>query len=350
MPRMPGKPDLSEVVEVTPASSVTLRASISPPRRVAMLRRVQRHTGGEPPYDGAMFGGGARGRLIDRSTQAWVRATGRTVDVREGAEEHWLGGPVGDLQRIGTDFFERWTAARGWQFQRPTTPCGLIEDLSVLDGPGFDADRVHPEVRRFYAQTSEYDFDVWSRWCGLFRPFSSALALLFSRRLEQLNVPLSPLDTSLGIDSEIGRVLNADGQQPVRDLGAHRSGPLAAHLYVGAYSCCTPPRAEGPCLRVVFPLPNGHAAVIMHPEAGTDGSFTIRCDGRRLGDPGFYFFVESPRGSGRGRARIVRTMKETIRVFVDESGGLRADHELRIWGTRYLELHYRMPHRREEQR
>ena len=45
---------------------------------------------------------------------------------------------------------------------------------------------------------------------------------------------------------------------------------------------------------------------------------------------------------GRGWARHVRTLKETIRVYADAQGVLRADHELSIWGARFLGLHYRM--------
>jgi hypothetical protein len=44
-------------------------------------------------------------------------------------------------------------------------------------------------VKQFYEQTSEYELDAWSEWCGLFRPFGRTLAVLFSRRLQQLNVP-----------------------------------------------------------------------------------------------------------------------------------------------------------------
>jgi hypothetical protein len=35
-------------------------------------------------------------------------------------------------------------------------------------------------------------------------------------------------------------------------------------------------------------------------------------------------------------------LKETIRVYTDAQGTLRADHDLWIWRTRFLRLHYRM--------
>ena len=91
---------------------------------------------------------------------------------------------------------------------------------------------------------------------------------------------------------------------------------------------------------MAFRLPNGYALVIMKPEANADGSFTLWSKGKEFGDPGFYFVVQ--KDEGHGWARYVASMKESIRVFVDERRELRADHELRIWGARFLRLHYRM--------
>jgi len=96
-------------------------------------------------------------------------------------------------------------------------------------------------------------------------------------------------------------------------------------------------------VKVVFPLPNGSAIVIMRPESDPDGSLIVRSAGARFGDPGFYFFVEQE--PGRGWARYVRTLQESIRVYADGAGTLRADHDLRIWATRFLRLHYRMRRR-----
>ena len=194
----------------------------------------------------------------------------------------------------------------------------------------------------FYENTARFEFDVWSEWCGAFRPFGGALAAIFSRRLQQLNVPLSPLDTKLGIKSQVVQLKDAAGTLVytawVRDLVS-----TGRTLYAGAYSTCTVPGYDGPCVKVVFPLPNGSATVIMRPESDADGSLMLRSTGMRFGDPGFYFFVEKE--PGHGWARYVRTLKEDIRVYVDPQGIVRADHELRIWGLRFLRLHYRMQER-----
>ena len=276
-----------------------------------------------------------RGAFVDLATQRWVRATGRRVSLRE---HPWLNGPVGDVDRIGMDFFARFAERQGWKVVE-TGPRGLLESFMVLRGASCEPALVAPEVARFYEQTSEYDFDVWAEWSGVFRPFGGALSSIFSKRLQQLNVPLSPLDTKLGMVSRVLRLVDDHGR-PAGAAWVREAIATRQTVYAGSYSHCQVPGFAGECVRVAFPLPNGYALVVMKPESHPDGSFTIRSEGLRFGDPGFYFFVQSE--PGHGWARYVASLKESIHVFEDEREVLRADHELNFWGARFLRLHYRM--------
>jgi len=280
--------------------------------------------------------GGRRGALSDWITQRWVQLTGKRVNL---SDCPWLEGPVGDVELIGSAFFRRLAEKKNLEFVADGPGRGLIADFSRLRGPAFNPNSVDARVVSFYEKTADFEFDIWSEWCGAFRPFGGALAAIFSRRLQQLNVPLSPLDTKLGITSDVVQLKERSGRVVytawVRDVVATQRT-----LYAGSYSVCNVPGYPGPCVKVVFPLPNGSAIVIMRPESSPDGSFTVRSAGVRFGDPGFYFFVEEK--PGRGWARHVRTLKETIRVYTDAQGTLRADHDLWIWRTRFLRLHYRM--------
>ena len=111
-------------------------------------------------------------------------------------------------------------------------------------------------------------------------------------------------------------------------------------LYAGAYSLVAVPGHTGLLVRVVFPLPNGNAIVLMRPEVHPDGSFSVTSAGKIFGDPGFYFTVHDAHGNLW--ARYVHTMQEVIHVFPAEPGIVRADHRLRIFGAEFLKLHYRM--------
>ena len=109
-------------------------------------------------------------------------------------------------------------------------------------------------------------------------------------------------------------------------------------IYCGAYATCEVPGFQGKCLKVSFPLPNGHATVILWPKVEADGSLVLTSSGNRFGDPGFYFVVHHKKG---WFARYVRAMRERIHVYAGD-GDVRTDHELQVFGKTFLRLHYRL--------
>lgn len=143
------------------------------------------------------------GDLVDWTTQRWVQLTGRVVS-RQG--HPWLDGPAGRPTGIGARFFEDYADAHGLRVLHGQ-PGGLISSFETLRCAAFDPGAISAAVVDFYARTGAFDLDVWSQWTGPFRPFGWALAAIFSRRLQQLNVPLSNLDTSRGMTSEVGVAL-----------------------------------------------------------------------------------------------------------------------------------------------
>jgi hypothetical protein len=280
------------------------------------------------------------GAAADWLTQQWVKATGRRMRREELA---FFEGPAGDPSGIGGEFFERWAARSGLAVMREGTARGLLPDFDQLRGPTFDPAAVHPEVRAFYERTSEYELDAWSEWCGAFRPFGRLLAIVFSRRLQQLNVPLGPLDTSYGATSDVVHLVDPASGQTVMAAWIRRLRRTGHVLYAGSYAVGHPPGHPGPCVKVVFPLPNGNGIVLLRPEVDAGGALTVMSAGRAFGDPGFYFTVHGP--GNRVWARYVRTMQESIRVYpvpTAEGGGVRADHTMWIWGRVFLRLHYRL--------
>jgi hypothetical protein len=287
--------------------------------------------------------GERRGYLADWSTQLWVRSTGRRVSLRDAP---WLSGPVGGTRRIGGDSFRHLAEREGLTVLEGPGARGLVSTLDCLDGPDFPSSLVAPGVREFYQRTGEYELDAWSEWCGAFKPFGWLLSALFSRRLQQLNVPLSGLDTSRGLSNEVWHLVDPDSGLPRYVVWVRHLRESGTTVYAGSYGPCTVPGWNSPCLKVIFPLPNGNAVVILKPVLHDDGSASFVSSGRRFGDPGFYFTVH--RGEGVVSARYVPTMRETIRVFESAAGETRADHTMTIWRLVFLRLHYRM--RRHEAR
>jgi hypothetical protein len=280
--------------------------------------------------------GEKRGYLSDWVTQRWVCLTGRRISIRE---HPWLDGPVGETRGIGKHFFETYALAHNLEAVREGTR-GLIHDFSCLCECNPSLAAVSARVQDFYEKTSGFEMDAWSEWHGLFRPFGKALSLLFSRRLQQLNVPLSPLDSAKGMTSVVLQMKDAPSGLVVQTAWIRELHETKNVLYAGSYSVCKVPGHPAPCVKVVFPLPNGNAIVLMKAEAHDDGSLSLKSRGEEFGDPGFYFVVHG--GGESAWARYVKSLKEEIRVYAAEGNTVRADHTLWIWGIRFLRLHYRM--------
>jgi hypothetical protein len=281
--------------------------------------------------------GSKRGYLSDWVTQRWVCLTGRRVSL---SSESWLAGPIAPTTGIGPDFFASLAKAEGLRLHRPDSASGIIADFATLRGDTFEPAKVHPGVAQFYEQTNAYDLDAWAEWCGIFRPFGWLLAVLFSRRLQQLNIPLSGLDTSKGLTNEVLQFIDPVKNSLQRTAWFRRLRGSGNVLYAGFYSVCKIPGQPNPSVKVVFPLPNGNAIVIMRTDFRPDGSFMVTSAGDGFGEPGFYFTVHGD--SGVVWARYVRALRESIHVFPAENGLLRADHVLTYFGATFLRIHYRM--------
>jgi hypothetical protein len=219
---------------------------------------------------------------------------------------------------------------------------GLLADFDSLAGAHFDPARVHPEVRRFYEHTAQYDMDVWSQWQGPLTPFARLLVGLVSPLMEQFNLPLTPLATSKGVRSDLVSFVNGSG----RALYAgwlRQNQVTGAVIYAGFYTVCTPPGAGNPCVKVVFPVPKGATTVILRPQNGRHGALTLISHGSGFGTPGFYRIHRPRRGSA---VRVVCfPLHEVFHVYPTEEGTLRTDHTLHVLGLKFLTLHYHIRRR-----
>ena len=278
--------------------------------------------------------GKKRGYLTDWITQRWVQLTGIKVNL---TKESWLLGPLGDTKKIGEEFFKQLAEETNLKVVINAGNSGLLKSLNVLknDSPV----DINQKVIDFYEHTINYGFDVWSQWTAFFKPFGMLLAFIFSRRLQQLNVPLSSLDTSHGVTSDIIQLKNENGEA-VHTVWLRKKNESKDVIYAGCYAFCRPPNVDYNCIKVVFPLPNGNATVIMTPVIGEDGSLTLLSRGNKYGDPGFYFIIK--KSESVYYVKFLKTMRETIHVYEDENKILRTDHTLTIWKRTFLKLHYKI--------
>jgi hypothetical protein len=257
-------------------------------------------------------------------------------------EAPWLDGPTGP-PRIGAAF-HRSMAARAGLEVRTGPDLGLLPDCALLDGAGFDSGRLDPAVRDFYEHTSRYHLDVWSQWSPLFWPFGWALITFVSRRMEQLNFPMYPLETARGMTSDVEQLVDPSGRV-VFTSWLRRNTASGLVIYSGLYATASAP-GHGPCVKTVFPVVRGNATVLLRPENQPDGSLKLISAGRRFGDPGFYRITETSRD--RLRVWYVRAINEIFHVYPEGDGTVRTDHFVRWWGLSVLHLHYHITPVREE--
>lgn len=264
-----------------------------------------------------------------------IRIFGRTV---RDSDVPWLQGPLGG-DYIGDKPYEECAAKEGLSVERHAREGGLIPHFDALSSATCDVTRARPEVRHFYEHTARYRMDVWAESAF---PASIGLWLLvttISRKVNQLNFPLRVLETAKGMASEI--VLLRDAAGEVRYAGWYRVLTESKRvIYTGFYLVGRPPFRGDPVVKVVFPMPQGNATVLLRPSIDAEGALVLSSEGRAFGDVGFY------RVQRRDRERLrvwrIRTLKEFFRVYVDESGTLRCDHRVRFLGLPVLHLHYRI--------
>jgi hypothetical protein len=263
----------------------------------------------------------------------WVRATGRRVAFNE---HPWLRGPAGNPRLIADEWLPREAARLGSELVEGG---GLLDDMCSLAAPGFDPTRLARPVIQFYEHTAEWRMEVWSQWC---RPFAWLLFTVFAHRLQQLSLPLRPLDTALGLDSRVVVVRGDNGTQ----VGAGWLRTLrstGAQVYSGWYGTARLPCSDGPRVRVAFPLPNGSVTVFLRPEVRADGALLLTSPLGSFGDDGAYLIVVRADGHSGWVRRV--PLAETFVVWVDEEGTLRTDHSLSLCRVPVLRLHYRLEHR-----
>ncbi len=269
------------------------------------------------------------GRFLSASINAWMRITGRKRDI---SLHPWLDGPTGG-DYIGETFYTEFAKANGYTTSIPADG-GLMKDFSVLGSAAHP--HLQKNVQHFYERTSQYKMDVWSESYYPVKPFAKIIIRTISREINQLNIPLEPMETSLGMTSQVIRLCDESGEQKLvcwlRKINS--SGRV---VYSGFYA---PVLIEGkPFVRVVFPLPKGNVTVVLKPEFRADGSFRLVSDGKKFGQAGYYRVREYK--PGFVKVRLI-PLKETIHVFEDSQGQLRTDHEFRFWGMKFLKLHYKL--------
>jgi hypothetical protein len=277
--------------------------------------------------------------FLESGIQLWVRLTGKRICKTDAP---WLNCPLGERGRIGTGIYERIARDENLQIRIPPS-AGLIPDFNALRGPSFNPGTIHPAIRHFYEHTASYNLEVWTEVSLLGRFFLWLLVEFISRRMDQLNFPISSLEVAKGMSSEVVQLIDPAGERASERLaytGWLRRLKSSGHvIYAGLYSTVQVPGETDPCVKVTFPC-DGSANVYLSPVAHPDGSFGLDSSGSAWGRSGFYRVFAA--GADHCRVRYIKTLHELFRVYVDNEGILRTDHTISFLGLTIIRLHYKM--------
>jgi len=273
------------------------------------------------------------GGIIRWGINTWVGVTGKTYRY---AEHPWLYGPISGGLEIGDGFYRRF-ADREKLHVSDQPDAGLVENFGATV-PHTDPNRalLNPRISHFYEHTKSYKLEVWSQWYRPLRLFASVLIRSLSRDMNQLNIPLEPLETSRGMGNDVLQLRDSEGGLRYA-CWLRRSVLTGRVVYAGFYSHLEVHGKK--YVRVIFPLPKGNVTVILSVHVQPDGSVKLLSGGHSEGIAGYYRVLRKNDSSVKARKIPLR---ESIHVFEDAEGVLRTDHIFWFMGSKMLHLHYKI--------
>ncbi|MDX1628224.1 MAG: hypothetical protein R3345_05960 [Fulvivirga sp.] len=271
--------------------------------------------------------------IQDWITQQWVILFGEKIDKYK---HKWLLGPFGGNRGIGLKFVEQLAEAEHLVVDNKKKDKGLLESIDQLNLPKNELDGLSHDVIDFYQNTSNYNLRLKAKWNPLFKGFGILVRLIFSKRIEQLNVPIQNLNDSAGLTSEIIQLLDAKTNEVKRTVWLRKFKSTGQVVYSGIYDTCTIPSGMT-CIRAIFPLPNGNATVILAPKIGENGELILASAGQKIGDSGFYFLLKDSKE--QLWSKFLKSFKDKL-VVRSVNDRIAATQTLTLWNLRVLKFEY----------
>lgn len=269
----------------------------------------------------------------DWITQQWVILFGKKIIPNQ---NEWLLGPFGKTKGIGQKFIEQLAINENLEIDKSKRERGLIQSINQLKLSKQELDCLSKNVIEFYENTSNYEFDLKVKWNPFFNFFGGLLKILFSNRIEQLNLPIENNKNSKTLKSEIIYLIDKETKELKRTIWLRALKKTDEVIYSGVYETCTIPNLQT-CIKAIFPLPNGNATVILKPTVGKNGELILKSSGKKIGDSGFYFLLNDSKGNLW--TKYIKSFKDEL-VVSPENGGVIAEQTLTLWNLRVLKFKY----------
>ena len=238
---------------------------------------------------------------------------------------------------VGGDYVEQLAKARGGTFRRNPPDVGILASLDNLDGPTFDATRVHPLIREFYEHTSRFKLSIIPEWRRWMKPPYELFKRLVAEPLGQAAIPSNIEEAQRGMVSTIDTI-TMDGDEEI-DIRAwiRTFADSGKPIYVGIYTSFR--HQDRGYVSVGFPIPSSNFTATLLPHNAGEHDFVLTSR-TELEFPGHYL---SSVDSERDALTVLKLLYFQERIFVYVADGeLRTDHSFYLAGQRFLTLHYEM--------
>ena len=236
---------------------------------------------------------------------------------------------------VGGDYVEQLAKARGGTFRRNPPDVGILASLEGLEGPTFDASRVHPLIREFYEHTSRFRLSIVPEWRRWMKPGYELFKLVVAEPLGQAAIPSNIEEAQRGMVSTIDTI-TLDGDEEIDIRGWIRTfADSGKPIYVGIYTSF---RHDGRgYVSVGFPIPSANFTATLLPSNAGEHDFLLTSR-TELEFPGHYL---SSVDSERDALTVLKLLYFQERIFVHVTDGeLKTDHSFYLAGQRFLTLHY----------
>ena len=236
---------------------------------------------------------------------------------------------------VGADYVQQLAKVRGGTFRRNPPDVGILASLNSLNGPDFDAGRVHPLIREFYEHTSRFRLSIIPEWRRWMKPGYEIFKRLVAQPLGQAAIPSNIDEAQRGMVSTIDTIdLDDDDEIDVRGW-IRTFADTGKPIYVGIYT--TFRHHDRGYVSVGFPIPSANFTATLEPR--NTGEHALLLTSRsELPFPGHYL---SSVDSERDALTVLKLLsfQEEIFVFVAD-GELKTEHSFHLAGQRFLTLRY----------
>ncbi|WP_077213527.1 YndJ family protein [Bacillus dakarensis] len=203
---------------------------------------------------------------------------------------------------------------------------GLVDNMSIFT-PDINVNSIAQSILDFYENTLNYRLFAEIKWRPWFKPFA-AVYRIFSRRFQQINLPLS--EKQIEMTGDIVTVkAEMDGRKSPRAWVRKANGEV---IFAAIYSWHE--NNQQTYMNIALPLPWSSMIGVLELTQVEKGLQLTSKKRSAASDSGIYLAV--------GEFLLALPIEETFHIREEDDGSLIARHRMWFFSVPFLNIHYRI--------